>query len=102
VASCTPEVSIAQVSKSEQDWVQESSRSIFVPFTDFDAGQDIGSGGRCYCVLKDIRPEINWLHSYVTGDKVYCVYLRPTGKPFANTRAPRVPGESRFGSSPLD
>ncbi len=22
-------------------------------------------------------PEIQWLHSYVTGNKVYCVYLAP-------------------------
>jgi hypothetical protein len=22
-------------------------------------------------------PEIQWLHSYVAGDKVYCVYLAP-------------------------
>ena len=28
-------------------------------------------------VLKDLGPEIRWLHSYVTGDKVYCVYLAP-------------------------
>ncbi len=27
--------------------------------------------------LKDMGPEIKWLHSYVTGDKVYCVYLAP-------------------------
>jgi len=26
-------------------------------------------------VLKGLGPEIQWLHSYVTGDKVYCVYL---------------------------
>jgi Protein of unknown function (DUF4242) len=26
-------------------------------------------------VLKDMGPSIQWLHSYVTGDKVYCVYL---------------------------
>ena len=26
-------------------------------------------------VLKEIGPGIQWLHSYVTGDKVYCVYL---------------------------
>jgi hypothetical protein len=26
-------------------------------------------------VLKGMGPEIQWLHSYVTGDKVYCVYL---------------------------
>jgi len=28
-------------------------------------------------VLKDLGPEIQWLHSYVTGDKLYCVYLAP-------------------------
>jgi hypothetical protein len=26
-------------------------------------------------VLKGMGAEIQWLHSYVTGDKVYCVYL---------------------------
>ena len=26
-------------------------------------------------VLKELGPKIQWLHSYVTGDKVYCVYL---------------------------
>jgi hypothetical protein len=25
--------------------------------------------------LKELGSEIQWLHSYVTGDKVYCVYL---------------------------
>ncbi len=28
-------------------------------------------------VLKGMGPNIQWLHSYVTGDKVYCVYLAP-------------------------
>ena len=28
-------------------------------------------------VLRAMGPEIQWLHSYVTGDKVYCVYLAP-------------------------
>ena len=28
-------------------------------------------------VLRGMGPEIQWLHSYVTGDKVYCVYLAP-------------------------
>ncbi len=27
--------------------------------------------------LHEIGPEIQWLHSYVTEDKVYCVYLAP-------------------------
>jgi Protein of unknown function (DUF4242) len=28
-------------------------------------------------VLKGMGPAIQWLHSYVTGDKLYCVYLAP-------------------------
>ncbi|HZL46498.1 MAG TPA: DUF4242 domain-containing protein [Opitutaceae bacterium] len=28
-------------------------------------------------VLSDLGPQIKWLHSYVTGDKIYCVYLAP-------------------------
>jgi hypothetical protein len=28
-------------------------------------------------VLNEMGPEIKWLHSYVTGDKIYCVYLAP-------------------------
>jgi len=28
-------------------------------------------------ILKTMGPEIQWIHSYVTGDKVYCVYLAP-------------------------
>jgi Nickel responsive protein SCO4226-like len=28
-------------------------------------------------VLKEMGPEIEWLHSYVTGDKIYCVYQAP-------------------------
>jgi len=27
--------------------------------------------------LKEIGPQIQWLHSYVTEDKVYCVYFAP-------------------------
>lgn len=28
-------------------------------------------------VLKNLGPQIQWLHSYVTGDKIYCVYIAP-------------------------
>src|SRR6266436_3499223 len=28
-------------------------------------------------ILRAMGPEIQWLHSYVTGDKVYCIYLAP-------------------------
>jgi hypothetical protein len=28
-------------------------------------------------VICDLGPEIHWLHSYVTDDKLYCVYVAP-------------------------
>src|SRR5947207_847453 len=31
------------------------------------------SGG----VLKKMGPQIQWVHSYVTDDKIYCVYIAP-------------------------
>ena len=32
---------------------------------------------RSVSVLREMGPGIQWLHSYITGDKVYCVYLAP-------------------------
>ena len=26
-------------------------------------------------VLAEMGPQIQWVHSYVTGDKIYCVYI---------------------------
>jgi hypothetical protein len=28
-------------------------------------------------VLRQLGPEIQWVHSYVTGDKIYCIYNAP-------------------------
>lgn len=28
-------------------------------------------------VLNDLGPSIQWVHSYVTDDKIYCVYIAP-------------------------
>ncbi len=28
-------------------------------------------------VLRELGPQIQWLHSYVTDDKIYCVYIAP-------------------------
>ena len=28
-------------------------------------------------VLRAMGPDIQWQHSYVTGDKIYCVYIAP-------------------------
>ncbi len=29
-------------------------------------------------VLQQMGPQIQWVQSYVTGDKVYCVYIAPS------------------------
>ena len=31
-------------------------------------------------VLRKLGSQIQWLHSYVTGDKIYCVYIAPDEK----------------------
>jgi predicted Rdx family selenoprotein len=32
---------------------------------------------RSCSVLKGMGPQIQWVHSYVTDDKIYCVYIAP-------------------------
>jgi len=29
-------------------------------------------------VLRNLGPQIEWVHSYVTGDKIYCIYNAPS------------------------
>lgn len=31
-------------------------------------------------VLSQMGPQIQWVQSYVTGDKIYCVYIAPNEK----------------------
>ena len=31
-------------------------------------------------VLKNLGPQIQWVHSYVTQDKIYCIYIAPDEK----------------------
>lgn len=28
-------------------------------------------------VLRDMGPDVQWIQSYVTGNKIYCVYIAP-------------------------
>jgi len=42
-------------------------------------GVDLKAASQKSCsVLQHLGPDIQWLHSYVTGDKMYCVYLAPS------------------------
>lgn len=36
-----------------------------------------GISQKSCAVLSNLGPQIQWLHSYVTGDKIYCVYIAP-------------------------
>ena len=29
-------------------------------------------------VLRELGPEIQWVHSYVAGDRIYCIYEAPS------------------------
>jgi hypothetical protein len=33
--------------------------------------------GKSVGVLRDLGPEIQWVHSYVVDDKIYCIYNAP-------------------------
>lgn len=33
------------------------------------------AAGRSNAVLAELAPRVQWQHSYVTGDKTFCVYL---------------------------
>jgi hypothetical protein len=41
------------------------------------ADQLQGISQKSCSVLHSMGPQIQWLQSYVTGDKVYCVYIAP-------------------------
>jgi hypothetical protein len=39
--------------------------------------QIVGISQKSCSVLKNLGPEIQWIESYVTQDKIYCVYIAP-------------------------
>lgn len=45
-------------------------------------------------VLRQLGPEIQWVESYITGNKIYCVYLAPD--------AEMVREHSRLGGLPCN
>ena len=42
------------------------------------AGDLKGASQTSCSVLRDLGPEIQWVHSYVTDDKIYCIYRAPS------------------------
>lgn len=46
-------------------------------------------------VLRQLGPEIQWLHSYVTADKIYCIYTAPSKELIVeHARLAGVPADS--------
>ena len=42
------------------------------------SGEELQAISQKSCgVLREMGPQIQWVESYVTGDKVYCVYIAP-------------------------
>ena len=40
---------------------------------------DLKGAYQNYCsLLRDLGPEIKWVHRYVTDDKIYCIYRAPS------------------------
>jgi hypothetical protein len=37
-----------------------------------------GASQKSCAVLRELGPEIQWVHSYVTDDKIYCIYRAPS------------------------
>ncbi len=37
-----------------------------------------GAAQKSNAVLRDLGPDIQWVQSYVAGDKIYCVYQAPS------------------------
>lgn len=37
-----------------------------------------GASQNSCSVLRDLGPDIQWVHSYVTDDKIYCIYRAPS------------------------
>lgn len=42
------------------------------------AGDLQGAAQTSCSVLRDLGTEIQWVHSYVTDDKIYCIYRAPS------------------------
>lgn len=46
-------------------------------------------------VLRQMGPQIQWVQSYVTGDKIYCVYIAPNAEAIReHSRQTRLPANS--------
>lgn len=49
-----------------------------IPGVGGSSAEELQAVSRTSCnVLTELGPSIQWVHSYVTDDKIYCVYIAP-------------------------
>ena len=76
----TAYVSNAQNTNNQQKKANESKMKTFViereiPNAGKLTAEELkGISQKSCSVLRDLGPQIQWIHSYVTGNKIYCIY----------------------------
>jgi hypothetical protein len=76
----TTYVSTAQKTNNQPQTSNESKMKTYVIEREIpNAGQLTaeqlkGISQKSCSVLRDLGPQIQWVHSYVTGNKIYCIY----------------------------
>ena len=66
-----------------------------IPSVGAASGGDLQAISQKSCgMLNDLGPDVQWVHSYVTGDKIYCIYNA------ANEQLVR--DHDRLGGFPID
>ena len=61
-----------------------------------------GASAKSCSVLDGLGNDIQWIHSYVTDDKIYCVYTAPSEDLSAGTPTRVASPPIRFGSESHD
>ena len=65
--------------------------------------QDLQAISQKSCsVLQGLGPQIQWVQSYVTEDKIYCVYIAPNKEMVLSTPAWGLSGQQRRRSKKND
>ena len=68
-----------------------------------DGGRAKAASETSLKVLRELGPQIQWIHSFVTDDKLYCVYLAPDETTVReHARRAGISRQPDLGRSPAD
>jgi hypothetical protein len=79
IVSCAAFAQTASTSKTKKEMETKTMNTYVIEREIPDAGKlqagDLQGISKTSCsVLKELGPDIEWLHSYVTDNKIFCVY----------------------------